>query len=302
LKLGRSELKDIEEAHGTAELLRGAPAQTVTVSGSFTVSTRRDAIGLVETTVDVAGHPEPWIFDTGANFSVATRSLAERLHLSLSNGTTPVYGLGGHASQCHVAVIPLLRLGPAEVRNVAVLVFEDKDLYLAPIKFQIHALLGYPVLAGLGRITFYGDGRFEASPSTGPSALESGGARLLMENFTPLVAVGIGKELRLFRFDTGAVSSDLTVRYWREHRNDFRHQKAGKLVMAGAGGTRGIRIYTAPSVVLTFGGTPLTLRDPSVFTTGDKEYFYGRLGQDAFKPVSAYTLDFVTMQLSVVSQ
>jgi hypothetical protein len=246
----------------------------------------------------VGGHAEPWVIDTGANFSVVTRSLAERLHLSLSNGTTPVYGLGGRVSQCHVAVIPLLRLGPAEVRNVAALVFEDKDLYLAPIKFQIEALVGYPVLAALGRITFYGDGRFEVSPST----MESGGARLFMENFTPLVAVGIGKDVRLFRFDTGAVTSDFTVCYWREHRHDFRGQKPGKLLMAGAGGTRAIRIYTAPDVVLTFGGTPLTLKDASVFTTGDKEYFYGRLGQDAFKPVSSYTLDFGAMRFSVVGQ
>ncbi len=218
----------------------------------------------------------------------------------LSSGTTPVDGFSGKSSQCHVAIIPSLHVGSAEVRNVAVIVIEDKDFYIPQIRFQFKAVLGYPVLAALGRLSFYADGRFGVSPGNGATG-QSEGARLFMEELTPLVAVGIGKEIRLFRLDTGATNSYLTVRYWEEHRDAFAGRKPGTRDMGGSGGTHSIPAYQLPEATLSFAGVPVTLRDVPVLTESHnaaKEYFHGHLGQDVLKRLSRYTLDFQAMRFS----
>jgi predicted aspartyl protease len=143
---------DIESDRSTLELLRDAPAQTVYVAGTFDLATKRDAIGAVEAPVVVNGHTGSWILDTGANMSLLIRSRAEALGLTLSRGTTPVTIFGGKTVPCHMSVIPRLRIGNAEVRNVAVLIMEDKDYYIPQIHFQFQAFLGYPVLSALARV------------------------------------------------------------------------------------------------------------------------------------------------------
>src|SRR6185295_14698834 len=109
------------------EALRGAPPQTVDLGAGFVVPTRRNALRTIEAPVTVAGHVEHWILDTGANISILTRSKASQLGLSLSEGTTPVHTFSGAVANCHLAVIPSIRFEGTELRNVAVLVIDDKD-------------------------------------------------------------------------------------------------------------------------------------------------------------------------------
>jgi predicted aspartyl protease len=282
------------------ELLRAAPAQTLRMESAFIVPTKRNAVGLIEAPVQIGGRMERWALDTGANISTLTRSRATRLGLTLSTGTAPVVGLGGRRVQCHVAVIPELRIGRAEFHHVATLVIDDKEFYIPEVKFQMEALLGYPVLAALGRISFYADGHFGANPGSGSA--DAQGAPLLLEELTPLVAAGTSKGPRLFTFDTGAANTFLTAPYWREHREEFAGLEEGKLEIGGSGGTQTIPSYTAAHVTLLFGRTPISIDDVSVLKEprpGGREYFYGNLGQDAMRKLRNFTLDFRAMRLSV---
>lgn len=174
--LTQAERDDADGTRRMVDALRKVRAQTVTLRAGFVVPTRRNAIHTIEAPVRIAGHIEHWILDTGANISIVTRGKAARLGLSLSEGTTPVQTFSGAVANCHLAVIPSIRIERAELRNVAVLVIDDKDFYIAPAKFQIEAILGYPVLAALGRITFHSDERFEARPSA--RSPKAPGARL----------------------------------------------------------------------------------------------------------------------------
>jgi predicted aspartyl protease len=285
-----------------AELLRKAAAQTLHMESAFIVPTQRNAVGLIEAPVEIGGRMERWALDTGANISTLTRSRATRLGLALSSGTAPVAGLGGRRVQCHVAIIPELRIGRAEFHHVATLVIEDQDFYIPEVKFQMEALLGYPVLAALGQISFYADGHFGANP--GPGSIDAQGAPLLLEELTPLVAAGTSKGPRLFTFDTGAANTFLTAPYWREHSAEFAGLEVGKLEIGGSGGTQTIPSYTAAHVTLVFGRTPISIDDVPVLTAprhAGQEPFYGNIGQDAMSKLRNFTLDFRVMRLSVDS-
>jgi hypothetical protein len=298
--ISEDERNDADGTRRMVDALRKAPAQTISSAGGFVVPTRRNAVNTIEAPITIAGRLEHWILDTGANISIVTRSKARQLGLTLSRGTTPVHTFSGAVTDCHLAVIPSLRIGQAELRNVAVLVIEDKDFYIAPARFQMQAILGYPVLAALGRITFHADGRFEARPSI--VSTQATGSRLLLEELTPLVVVGTSRGKQLFRLDTGATNSYLTVRYWYDHQDEFAGQKQGESQMDGGNGMRTIPSYTAKNVMLDLGGVPVTLRDMTVFArphAGDSEYAYGHLGQNALAQFRSYTLDFGSMRFNV---
>jgi hypothetical protein len=176
------------------------------------------------------------VFDTGANYSVLTLSLAKSLGLALSEATIPVDAITGGEVAARLAVVPEFRLGAAVVKNAVFLVFEDRDLYIAPLKHQIRGIVGFPVIAALGRLTFRQTGEIEIG-MTRSSAADAGEPNLYLEERTPLVAAASGGQTLLFTLDSGATQSVLFATYYKLHRAEF----SGKPVAqdsTGAGGTR----------------------------------------------------------------
>lgn len=96
--------------------------------------------------------------------------------------------------------------------GVVFLILKDANLKvdLGKQKYQINAIIGYPVFQALGAITFLRDGWFEAGDTARRSAV---GTRMYLKLLTPVIECGVeGKNLP-FSFDTGASGSNLSVRY-----------------------------------------------------------------------------------------
>jgi predicted aspartyl protease len=283
-------------------LLREAPPQTVRIDKPFRVPTTRNRLGTIETIVHVGTNRKSWILDTGANISLISETLASQLGLKLSNETAPVDGFGGASSQCHVAIIPELHVGDAELQNVAVLVMQDKDLYIPQLPFQINAILGYPVLAAMGRLSFDSTGYLEVNLKPARAAE---GAQMFMEELTPIVSVAIRNTRYLFRFDTGAANSYLTSRYWEAHKETYSGRELIKREMAGSGGSRAVPAYMEKELNIKIGDVSTGLRDVPVLTqphTSGEEYFYGHLGQDVISAHRSFSLDFRSMRLALKPQ
>ncbi|MGH9740591.1 MAG: pepsin/retropepsin-like aspartic protease family protein [Candidatus Acidiferrales bacterium] len=293
--LDKSKRQDIEGDLRTYELLRHTPPETVSFSGPFDIASTRNKIGLVEIPVSVNGHAEPWALDTGANLSLLIRSRAEPLGLRLSPGTLSVEIFDGRTAPCPVSVIPRLTIGPATIRNVVVVVMDDKDYYVPQIHFQIEALLGYPVLSALGRITFYSDGRIRVDARSRPKA--SVGSPMFMEQLTPVVAADDGMTARLFTLDTGAANTFLTAKYLSAHHAEFAAAKKSTVQMAAH--PHPLPAFYAEHVTLTIGGVVVHLKSIPVLAVpqgNGEDHFYGNLGQDVLKQFRSYTIDFRSMR------
>ncbi len=280
-------------------LLRTAPAQSATLDGPFTLDTTRDRLGLTETSVVVDGQRMPMILDTGANISVISRSTARRLGLSLSEGESTLEGGAGDEMLVHTAVIPELEIGRAKFRNVAVVVAEDRDMFMSSIAYALPGSLGFPVLSALGRITFFADGRFGVDAE---AAGKPDRENLFLQRLTPIVSAEIRGKEELFTIDTGATGSLLSARYYKDYAQDFDADMVDEVSLAGAGGTRSIPAYFAPRVSLSLGGACAYLDEVPVLIkprgTSD-DYFYGDLGQNALRWFPSYTFDFQTMNFIV---
>jgi hypothetical protein len=302
-QLGPDELKGAKDDVGLARILREAPAQTVTWDGAVRLKTERNPLNSMNVDLTVNGVQGPWLLDTGANLSVVSKSFAERLGLKFLPGVTQTQaGLTGIENPLRVALLPTLRMGGATLHNVVVLVLDDANLNinLGKPAYQINGIIGYPVFQALRTITFLRDGEFEA----GDEARAAGtGARMYMNQLTPIVECKVeGRDLP-FSFDSGASSTDLLVRYYQQFHSASKGWKRSKTMSAGAGGVVKRKIYIQPQVKLGIGDKTLTLEKVPIYTSGTgtdtNEQLYGNLGQDVVADFESFTLDFSTMTLSL---
>jgi len=296
------ELKTTKDDAGLVRILREATPQTLTWDGPVKLKTERNPLNSLNVALTVNGVEGPWLLDTGANLSVVSKSFAERLGLKFLSGVAQTQaGLTGIENPLRVALLPTLQMGGATLHNVVVMVLDDANLNLNLGKqpYQINGIIGYPVFQALGTITFLHDGEFES----GDKARATGtGARMYMNQLTPIIECKVeGRDLP-FSFDTGADSTDLLVRYYQRFHSESKAWKKSTTKEAGAGGVVKRKIYIQPQVKLGIGDKTVTLEKVSILTSGTgtgNENVYGNLGQDVVANFESFTLDFSTMTFSL---
>jgi Aspartyl protease len=282
-------------------LLSNARAQTVTTAGVFTIRGKRDALGLFQVSITSGNYTGSWIVDSGANISVIGRSVANKLGVEMSTGRGTAEGIAGLSVPIRAGVIPEIRLGPALLRNVAVLVVKDSDLSFPKFDYRIEGSLGLPVLAALGRVTFHHDGRINFSPVERSPDKGTGSHNFFLEKFTPLISADFGHGTQLFTLDTGTMGTVLSAEFYEENTGIANVNELDSLELSGAGGTLALPAYQVPSLVAKFGGSCARVKDLAILTeaTGLPNEFYGTIGESALSSFSSFTLDFHAMHFSV---
>ncbi len=282
------------------ELLRNGPPQTSSVSAPFNLPAMQTALGL-EVPVSASNVSDQWLIDTGANISAVTRSVAQQLGLELSTAVSTAQGSSGLSVPIHTAVIPELHLGLATLRNVAVLVFEDKDLNFPQVSYQVRGSIGLPVLQALGAITIRSNGMIgvQEPPSSAPAVASN----LYMERLTLLLQVSIAGQPELLTLDTGASGTFLSARYYQHHLSEFATAEQTDVEVAGAGGSLGIPAIMLSEVTMNLGGTCASFPSLPMFTEsiGLDDELSGNVGQGTIRHFPSYTLDFRTMTFTAES-
>ena len=252
--------QSLKDDAATNRLLKDAPAQTVEFRSAFSLATHQSKIGTIDTDLTVNGITKSWILDTGANFSVLSESLAKQMGLKLSEGTAQTQGASGAENRLHIAIVPEIRIGDAVVHNAVALVLDDKALKidLGTTKYQIDAILGYPVLSALGQLTFSEN---QVLADTGG---DNSGAKIYMQQLNPLIEYRIGGRDLLLMFDTGASNTTLTAKYYRAFPGQFVGLTPHAHGVAGAGGMKKISAYKLPELKIGIGGQTAVLKDVTV--------------------------------------
>ena len=158
-------------------------------------------------------------------------------------------------------MLPAMQVGGAALTNVVLLVIDDENLRIGsgPDAYRIDALLGYPILKALGVVTFTRD-EFLA----GEAAEANGrGGGCVMRGLTPAIECEVEGRPLLFTLDTGASSTDLSVRTTRL----FRAQAGSWKRQIGESGHRRGRsnrhIHPA-TLAMKVGPSTVTLNDVSI--------------------------------------
>jgi predicted aspartyl protease len=284
-----------------ARILRDTPRQTIAWHGPVKLKTFSSPIGTPVTELVVNGIRATWILDTGANQSVVSRTFAERLGLKPLSGVASVgSGVTGRQSSIRAAVLPMMQVGGATLTNVVLLVIDDENLRFGsgPDSYQVDATLGYPILKALGVVTFTRD-ELLAGEAAEPT---SQGARMYMRGLTPAIESEVQGRPLLFTVDTGASSTDFSVRYFELFHQQATSWKKQTFESAGAGGSIRQDEYVQPRVVMKVGTTAIILNDVSILPVRRNagiDVLFGNLGQDFVRAAESISLDFSTMTVSL---
>jgi predicted aspartyl protease len=283
-----------------ARILSATPPQSISWNGPVKLKTSNNPIGSRVAELVVNGVRGLWLLDTAANQSVVSRTFAQRLGVTPLQGAASVgSGLTGRKSSLRAAVLPTMHIGGAALTNVVLLVLDDENLRIGsgPDAYQINAILGYPILKALGVVTFTRD-EFLA----GEAAEANGrGVRMYMRGLTPAIECEVEGRPLLFTLDTGASSTDLSVRYYELFRAQAGSWKTQIVESAGAGGSIQQDTYIQPRVVMKVGTSTVTLNDVSILPVrmnAGIDVLFGNLGQDFADGFESFSLNFSTMTFS----
>jgi len=275
--------------------LADVPPQSVTFGRDLPVRATFNPVGSWDVPIEVNGRQGQWIFDTGANFSTLSAGEADRLGLKVRESDTYVTGATGKKNALRLAVASDLRFGRAHLKNVVFLVLSDESMFVGPLKYQIHGLLGLPVIRALGRVGIAANGDLRIEP--GRTA--KGTPNLFFDGATPIVEVRHDDHRMQMVLDTGANTSFL----YRSFRSALTKDEIAGLTSkddkgAGIGEITITRTDVVRTLRLFMSGRPVDLSNVSLLTTapeGDERYRDGVLGVDALR--SGFTLDFHAMQV-----
>ncbi len=276
------------------EALQAEPPQTVEIRSAsrLKLELRRRLVA-----VTLGGSRVELGIDTGANFSVLMRSVAQAAGLSIRSVGLQVTTSTGRIVPADVAVADQVTLGRAELRNVVFLVFPDELLSFAG-GARLPGLIGLPVLEALGEIRLLADNVLEI-PARPPKRGES---NLALDGLELLVSARFQKEDIVCRLDTGSGRTFFYAPFFQRFRS--RIESLGQrqpVEIEGVGGARRLEAIEVSALTLQVARADLRLRRPLIYTAplvdGGEDYLACNLGIDELDGFRYYAINFVDMAL-----
>ena len=301
--------REKDDDYNLLKILQSAPPQTISWDGPTRLKTENSPLGSIDAELIVNGIKGPWLLDTGANHSVVSASFAKLLGLQpLLGETREQGGTNSIENRIRVGVLPVLNVGGATLHNVVLEIMGDEGLRIPLFdsqtgaqngQYQIQAILGFPVLQALGKVTFTRDGEFQAGSIVRQKPPV---ARIFMNRLAPLIECGVDGRKVLFSFDSGASGTALSDRFFRDFSSQSQNLKKADSLSAGAGGATRREVYILPEITLKVASSDTTLHHvmvyPTPIGTGMDEN-YGNIGRDLTSGFDSFTLDFSNMTFSL---
>ncbi|HKO98442.1 MAG TPA: pepsin/retropepsin-like aspartic protease family protein [Pyrinomonadaceae bacterium] len=288
-----SEIQDYENSAELWSALADVPPQTTTFKAdSFVIQDKDDQLPL-----EINGQRIALFFDSGANLSVVTSSLAQRLGLQIKEASIDVVAVAGNKVKAKLAVAKEIRLGNISIRNSVFLVFSDADLFVSEANFQINGLIGFPVIESLNEITFV-RGKGISVPA---KASKGGEQNMVLDGLNPVVAGWYKGDRLSFSFDTGATTTILYPPFFKRYEADVKSTyETHTERVRGVGGHKEIEGYLGKDLVISISGKPGHFKQVAILTqptNASSDYLYGNLGQDLIQQFEKTTMNFKAMSL-----
>ena len=298
MKVGKKKTDDYQNSYRMFDALRKTPRQQLVLNGDLRVQGKRDMAGMLNLPVEIDGQPIDFVFDTGAELSVVTASTAKKLNLQMIDSEYSVSTSTDIVIKSKLAVAPVMKFGNATFTNVVFLVLEDKALYFPPVKYQINAIVGFPVMEELGNVTISRENEVSSNRSR---ELEDIAPNMFLEGLKPIVQASVFGKQMIFAFDTGGVTSTFYPKFFEANkRYILGYAKLQKRKAGGAGGMKSVMAYMLKGLNMTISERIVRLPVAEIYPrplNEESRNYYGNLGQDIIKQFERMTLDFRAMRL-----
>lgn len=285
-------MQELTNAAAIWYVLRDVPPQRIIKEKSYSIQLQRDKVGLLNVPVTIKGASINMIFDTGANFSVMQRSIANSLGLPIIHSGAYVNSITGTSVRSDFAVMDKLNMGGLELQNVVFLITDDTDLTYPQINYAISGIIGYPVIRALEE--FHLDKREVLYI---PFRTENYTLRnLAIDNLTPIVKAEHNAQPLIFHFDLGATNTEMYRLFYEENKVEVERKfRIRTFNVGGAGGVASMQGYQINSFKLKIGNASASLNQLKLSTVDVKqgdEYYHGNLGLDYVRKFNKMKVNF----------
>lgn len=288
--LDENQLAETNNSLTLWKALEKVPKQEIVIRENSRIRIEKDKIGLSNLKINNGADTIAFVFDTGANLSTVALSTARKLKMTIIPAAIQVGTITGDKVNASLAYCPGMQLGQIQIHNAVFLVMEDSCLSFPQVDYQIHGILGFPVMEALGEIQITKDDWFIVPQR---QSRFKGRSNLAMNGLTPLICI----EGKHFSFDTGADNTILYQAYYLDNKAEI--EAAYSPVQVSFGGAGGKKNFEAYVVTDTFNisGRSIVLKDIHLLRERikDNENVYGNIGQDLIGQFEKMTINFSRM-------
>ncbi len=288
--LDSTKLEDLKNTHKIWKALENTTPQEVSIASDIALPLIKDKAGLATLATQIGNTTTHFVFDTGANFSVIQRSVAESLGMTLIPAQFDVDAATGLKVKSDLAVADKVELGKIILKNVVFLVFDDTDLAFPQIDYEIKGIIGFPVIRALQEIQLTKDTLYVPKWPNKYSL-----KNLAYDEYMPIIQLNHKNDKLRFNFDTGAQATSLYSKFYNKYKAaiDANYTKTS-LNTGGAGGQVALDGFVLKNVPLTVGKATATLNNIQLFPEkiGVTDNLHGNLGQDFIGQFNTMIISF----------
>jgi len=295
--LDSSEIDAYQNVKNLFASLANVEPQRMHRQGSREIASYRNTFGHLMLPVKAEGGSAEFILDTGANLSTIAESEAKRMKLTLLEQVINVGSSTRIDVHSKLAVADSFYVGDILFENVVFLVMPDEQLTFAEIGYKINGIVGFPVMLQLEELHLHKNGRITVPGSVQETALDN----MALEGLNPVVRLYSGSDTLLFTFDTGAQNSELSFKYYREHKDNVEKYGRRQLnTRGGAGGQTNVEEYMLSDFPIRIGLKNAALENipVSLEEYAFNKYFDGNLGQDVITQFNTLVMNFKYMYIN----
>ncbi len=268
------------------------PKQQMIKNEDATIPMYKDKVGLFNVDVKLGDSTKNFIFDTGANFSVIIRSLAENLKLQIIDADFYVTAATGMKVNSSIAIADELQLGSITFRNVFFLVLDDKDLSFPQIGYYPNGAIGFPVIEALEEIRINKDNQIFVPQE--PAVYSHN--NFALDGLMPVIAGLYKGDTLRFNFDTGATKTSLYPLFYKDYQQEIEasNEKTSFSSTSG-GGSMDFDGYVIDDFPLKIADSEVTLNGLHLHIDnigGRKQYVHGNFGQDYIRKFDEMIFSF----------
>ena len=287
-----SDLENLENEIKIWSALKDAPKQEIVKTGDAVIPMYKDKVGLFNVDVTFGDSTKNLLFDTGANFSVVVKSLADELGFQIIEADFYVTAATGLKVKSDVAFADEITIGGIIFKNVFFLVIDDKDLSFPQIDYYINGAIGFPVIEAMDEIRVRKDNQIFVPQNP----VEYSFNNFALNGLMPIIAAKYKDDTLRFNFDTGATTTSLYPQFYKDYKDQIETKYEKETFTVGSGG--GIHEFEG-YVVNDFN---LKIADSEaridsvrlhIENIGGKESnFHGNFGQDYIKQFDEMIISF----------
>lgn len=246
--------------------------------------------------VKCGGKTDGFVFDTGANLSTITQSEASEMGLTMIDADILVGSSTDIDVTSQLAVADSIEVGGILFENVVFLVLPDEMLSFPSIGYEIHGIIGFPVISQMEEVRMNRDGTI----FTPLEPIDKGFQNMYFDGQSIIVQLIHENDTLHFFLDTGANSSQLSRKYFETHKEEIvAHAKLQHVHRGGAGGMVEVDEYVIDDFTYIIGSQSNTLKHMPVSMDESHSQYDGVMGQDIFGQFSTMILNFRDMYLDL---